>query len=76
MKCGSKGVIGYGDNKKYIAKAIDFASDLCRLASLRSGLRKQVLVTPLFNAESFARNFEDALWDMWQFRKKDNKDLT
>jgi predicted O-linked N-acetylglucosamine transferase (SPINDLY family) len=64
------------DEDGYVAKAISFSSDLDRLASLRSRLREQLLTSPLFNAESFARNFEDALWDMWQFRKKDNKDLT
>ncbi len=51
---------------EYIAKAITLASDLPRLASLRAGLRPQVLASPLFDAPRFARNFEDALWGMWQ----------
>jgi protein O-GlcNAc transferase len=50
----------------YIAKAIALASDKSKLAALRAGLRQQVLVSPLFDAPRFARNFEDALWGMWQ----------
>ena len=52
--------------EEYIAKAITLASDLPRLAALRAGLRRQVLASPLFDAPRFARNFEDALWGMWQ----------
>jgi len=50
----------------YIAKAITLADDLQKLAALRKGLRKQVLSSPLFDAPRFARNFENALWGMWQ----------
>ena len=49
----------------YVAKAVAYASDLERLAALRSVLRQQVLASPLFDAPRFARNFEDALWGMW-----------
>jgi protein O-GlcNAc transferase len=52
--------------EEYIAKAIALASDLPMLAALRAGLRQQVLASPLFDARRFARNFEDALWGMWQ----------
>ena len=52
--------------EEYIAKAIALACDLPRLAALRAGLREQVLASPLFDAPRFARNFEDALWGMWQ----------
>ena len=51
--------------EEYIARAIALASDLPKLAALRAGLRQQVLASPLFDAPRFARNFEDALWGMW-----------
>lgn len=54
------------DKADYIAKAIDFAEDLDRLAKLRAGLRQQVLASPLFLAPRFARHFEDAVQGMWQ----------
>jgi protein O-GlcNAc transferase len=54
------------DEDEYVAKAIAFASDPLRLSTLRANLRDQVLVSPLFDAPRFARNFEDALWGMWQ----------
>ena len=50
---------------EYVAKAVAFSSDLDRLAVLRAGLRQQVTASPLFDAPRFARNFEDALWGMW-----------
>jgi len=54
------------DEDDYVAKAVTFASDLKHLAALRAILRQQVLASPLFDAPRFARNFEDALWGMWQ----------
>jgi protein O-GlcNAc transferase len=51
---------------EYIAKAIALANDKPKLAALRAGLRQQVLASPLFDTPRFARNFEDALWGMWQ----------
>jgi len=54
------------DEEDYVAKAVAFTSNLERLATLRAGLRQQVLASPLFDAPRFARNFEDALWGMWQ----------
>ena len=51
---------------EYVAKAIALAGDHAGLAALRSGLREQVLSSPLFDAPRFARNFENALWGMWQ----------
>jgi predicted O-linked N-acetylglucosamine transferase (SPINDLY family) len=52
----------------YIDRALAFASDFTRLASIRAGLREQVRSSPLFDAPRFARNLEDALWGMWQAR--------
>ncbi|MDO8264226.1 MAG: tetratricopeptide repeat protein [Gallionella sp.] len=54
------------DEDDYVAKAVAFASNLKHLAALRAGLRQQVTASPLFDAPRFARNFEDALWGMWQ----------
>ncbi len=54
------------DEDEYVAKAVAFSSDLGALAALRAVLREQVLASPLFDAPRFARNFEDALWGMWQ----------
>jgi protein O-GlcNAc transferase len=60
------------DEDDYVAKAVAFASDLESLAGLRAGLRQQVLASPLFDAPRFARNFEEALWGMWQARTPTN----
>jgi protein O-GlcNAc transferase len=56
--------------EEYIAKAIALASDKSKLATLRAGLRQQVLASPLFDAPRFARNLEDALCGMWQNYQK------
>ena len=53
------------DKADYVAKAIHFSADLCALARLRSGLRAQVLASPLFDANRFARNFETAMQEIW-----------
>lgn len=55
-----------GDDADYVTKASAWAADLPRLASLRAGLRAQVLASPVFDAPRYARNFEDALWGMWR----------
>jgi protein O-GlcNAc transferase len=54
------------DDDEYIAKAVQHTADLGRLATLRAGLRQQVLASPVFDAPRFARNFETVLWGMWQ----------
>lgn len=51
---------------EYVEKAANFARDLPRLAQLRAELRARVLASPLYDAPRFARNFEVALWGMWQ----------
>ena len=60
------------DEDEYVAKAVEQAANMERLATLRAGLRQQVLVSPLFDSKRFARNFEDALWGMWQARVQNN----
>ena len=52
----------------YVARALQHASGIERLAQLRAGLRQQVLASPLFNAPRFARNLTDALQKIWARR--------
>lgn len=54
------------NDEEYVAKAVSYASDINKLAILRTYLRQQVLASPLFNASQFARNLENALWEMWE----------
>ncbi|MBI3480942.1 MAG: tetratricopeptide repeat protein [Nitrosomonadales bacterium] len=54
----------------YIAKAVALASDLPGLAALRAGLREQARTSTLYDAQRFARNFEAALWGMWQAKSQ------
>jgi predicted O-linked N-acetylglucosamine transferase (SPINDLY family) len=53
------------DADDYVTRAVRYAADLQGLAALRSGLRQQVLASPLFDAPRFARHFEAALRGMW-----------
>jgi predicted O-linked N-acetylglucosamine transferase (SPINDLY family) len=53
-------------SEDYVTKALSFAGDWPRLAALRTGLREQIKSSPLFDAPRFARNLEEALWDMWK----------
>lgn len=57
------------DENDYIEKAVRFSSDLQALANLRMGLRSQVLASPLFDAQRFARNFETAMYEIWDHYK-------
>ncbi len=50
----------------YINKAISLASDLPRLAALRSGLRDQLLNSPLCDSIGFTRDLETAYRHMWE----------
>jgi len=53
------------DADDYVSRAATHGGDLARLAALRSGLRHQVLASPVFDAARFARHFEAALHGMW-----------
>ncbi|MGZ5819619.1 MAG: O-linked N-acetylglucosamine transferase family protein [Burkholderiaceae bacterium] len=53
------------DADDYVARAQAHAADLQTLASLRCGLRQQVLASPIFDATLFAHHFEAALRGMW-----------
>ena len=50
----------------YVRAATDLASDLPRLARLRSNLRDMMLASPLTNAGRFARNMEASYRTIWR----------
>ena len=52
------------DQDDYVNKAVTYASDIERLARVHQTLRDKVLQTPLFDAERFAKNFENILQDI------------
>lgn len=54
------------DEDDYVAKATAYATDIQKLAVLRSGLRERLVASPLCDAPRFARNLEKALRGMWQ----------
>ena len=62
------------DANDYIARAVSHANNQASLATLRSGLRQQVLASPIFDAQSFARCFEAALRGMWSNWDRDVKE--
>lgn len=54
------------DHQDYVARAVSHAGDLKKLASLREGMRVQVMASPIFDAPRFANHFEAALRSMWR----------
>ena len=54
------------DEADYAARTIAYATDINRLAQLRSTLRSCLLVSPLCDAPLFARNLEAAFRGMWE----------
>jgi predicted lipid-binding transport protein (Tim44 family) len=50
------------------AKAIAVLDDLPALAQLRSQMRPLLQQSPLFDNRRFARNFEQAMQDLWRPR--------
>ena len=50
---------------EYVELAVRYAKDREGLAQLRAGLREQVAATPLFDAQRFAPQLEDALFAIW-----------
>lgn len=51
---------------EYVERAVAKARELPALAALRQGLRDQVARSPLFDASRFARDLEQALWELWR----------
>ncbi|MEO8758940.1 MAG: tetratricopeptide repeat protein [Devosia sp.] len=54
------------DEADYPALGARLSADIDGLAMLRAGLRKRMLTSPLFDAQRFARNLEDAMRGMWR----------
>ncbi|MBT1072719.1 O-linked N-acetylglucosamine transferase family protein [Pelotalea chapellei] len=54
------------DDDEYVAKVLNFSSDMEYLKGLRAILRRHLLLSPLFNASRFALNLDAALWEMWE----------
>lgn len=54
------------DCDDYISRAVFHAGNLSRLATLRSGLRQQVLASALFDTQRFGLHFEAELREMWR----------
>lgn len=50
----------------YVRIAVEFASDLERLAALRAGLRERMAGSTLCDGSAFARQIESAYRDMWK----------
>jgi protein O-GlcNAc transferase len=58
------------DPDDYVRKAVAYAADLQQLTTLRRDLRNKVLQSPLFDAQRFAKHFEQALQKIWVDRQK------
>ncbi|MBK1694626.1 glycosyltransferase [Chromatium weissei] len=52
--------------EEYIEKAVDLASDLPRLATIRANLRNQLEASPWRDEAGFARRVEQAYREMWR----------
>lgn len=53
-------------DEEYVALAQKFASDRQRLTSLKASLRSELLARPAWDADRYARDFQDALLSAWQ----------
>ena len=54
------------DDDDYVRKAVELASDLEGLAGIRRGLRAKLEASPICDGPKFARNLQQALWDIWE----------
>ena len=64
-RAGLKDWVAWSEDE-YVELAVRHAMDGEVLARLRSGLRDQVLRTPLFDARLFAPQLEKALFSIWR----------
>jgi len=53
------------DENEYVKKAIKFSTDLELLTEINKNLRRAALKSPLFNSTLFAKQLNNAFWEMW-----------
>ncbi len=70
-RCGSSIIKNLGENSllsnskdQYIEKAVYLATNINKLAELRMNLYKNLFKTPLFDIETFSKNFEELLYEV------------
>ncbi len=68
LRCAGLPQFVASTSRQYVELALRHAADVAALAALRIGLREQVLASPLFDGNRFARNLELALSAMWRKR--------
>lgn len=61
---GHSELVAYTE-EDYVAKAVSLATDTERLTDIRSRLRKDMMESPLGQAERYARNVEKMFCEMW-----------
>lgn len=62
------------DRTRYVEIAVDLASNIEQLASIRKGLREVALNSALFDGRKMANELEHVFSDMWQrYLQKENK---
>ncbi len=61
--------------EQYVKRALNLASDIPLLATIRKSLRPRMQTSPLMDAPRFATNIEAAyrsMWHLWCLEKKEN----
>ena len=53
------------DENQYVEKAINLSSDVHLLKEINKNLRQKAIQSPLFNSALFAKQLNNAFWDMW-----------
>jgi len=61
------------NEKEYLSKAVNFASNINELVKIRKNLRKKTNRLPAFNNFTFAEEFDKLLWKTWHEFIKYNK---
>ncbi|WP_339890870.1 tetratricopeptide repeat protein [Neptuniibacter pectenicola] len=68
------GALVANDREGYVERAVQFASNIEELASIRAGLREKAVRSGLFDGLKIANELEHVFRDMWQCHlQKDNK---
>ena len=53
------------DEVEYVKKAIKFSANLELLIKIKKNLRQTAIESPLFNSALFAKQLNNAFWEMW-----------